>query len=529
MKNKILLLLGLFTLASCSDFLDRDPGDELSPNTFWKTEQDAKLNLVGCYSTFESGYNIMYWDCASDNAYNFHKHEGYRVLGSSTMSPADPGASWFSFGGIHACNEFLAMQDQVDFKTEGLKEQYEAEIRAIRAYHYFIRSTRYGDYPLFSENYENPEAAKVERTPKAQVNEFIEQELKEIIQILPKKNDSGRFNKAAAQALLMRFYLFNEKYEEALATANSIKGYSMPKLSFEESFLMDNIHNSEMILTRDYVLNSHQMDFTAFLPNSIGGWSSVVPTQSLVDAFEMQDGKTIKEALELGEYDPKNPYINRDPRLRATIIYPGQNYNGAIFDSLDPASKDYADNANNASKTGYNFKKFYSNLDQFGGVYWNTKQSFPIFRYAEVLLTIAESKIELNQIDDELYEAINQVRLRAEMPKVDRLKYNTQESLRELVRRERRVEFAMEGLRREDVVRWGIGEDTMGENLKTCPYGAVNHGDVVNEETGDVSVTLDKESKLIEERYFTKGKSELLPIPQTAMDKNKKLKQNPGY
>ena len=529
MKNIILALLCATVLVGCSDFLNRGPGDELSPNTFWKTEKDAKVNLVGCYANFESGWTLTYLDCASDNAYNFHKHEGYTVLGNSSMSASDPGANWFNFDGIHACNEYLEKQDQVNFTTEGLKEQYEAEVRSIRAYLYFIRTQLYGDFPLFVKNFTTPEEAKVERTAKAEVDKFIEAELKDVIDVLPDKNESGRFNKAAAQALLMRFYLYNNQYEAALKVAQRIKGYSMPNLSYEESFLLENIHNSEMILTRDYVMDTQSFNFTAFLPNSLGGWSSVVPTQSLVDSYEMADGKTIEEAKNLGEFYEENPYINRDPRLRASIVYPGQNYEGAIFDPLNPKSSDYYSNANNATKTGYNFKKFYSNLEQFGHEFWNTGQCFPIFRYAEVLLTIAECKVELNQLDNDLYEAMDAVRLRAGMPKVDRTKYNTQDSLRDLVRRERRVEFAMEGLRRFDVIRWGIGEDVMKGQLMSCPYGVVNHNEVVDSTTGDVSVTLNLPAKLIEDRMFEKGKSELLPIPQTKRDKNKLLKQNPGY
>ena len=66
MKNIILALLCATVLVGCSDFLNRGPGDELSPNTFWKTEKDAKVNLVGCYANFESGWTLTYLDCASD-------------------------------------------------------------------------------------------------------------------------------------------------------------------------------------------------------------------------------------------------------------------------------------------------------------------------------------------------------------------------------------------------------------------------------------------------------------------------------
>lgn len=128
----------------------------------------------------------------------------------------------------------------------------------------------------------------------------------------------------------------------------------------------------------------------------------------------------------------------------------------------------------------------------------------------------------------ELYDAVDQVRTRAGMPKVDRVKYATQAKLRELVRRERRVEFAYEGLRRYDVIRWGIGEIAMKGELRTCPRGEVLD-EVADPATGDHKVNLNKASDLIEVRKFQNGKSELLPIPQSSLDKNENLTQNPGY
>ena len=529
MKKIILsLLLALPVLTGCSDFLERNPGDALSPSSFWKTEKDAKLALTGCYSVFNGGWDIMYWDVTSDNAYNFHIHEGYRIVGDGTLSEGSPGNGFWGFLDIHACNEYLENENTIQFASETTRAQYAAEVRCIRAFLYFQKSWNYGAFPFFTTNFETPEASLVERTPKATIDAFIEKELKECIGILSATNELGRFNKAAAQTFLTRFYLYNERYADALAVAKDIKGYSMPDLTYEESFLLANQNNSEMILTVENTENTHSFNFTAFLSNSSGGWSSVVPTQLLVDSYEMADGSTIEEAAAAGKYDPTNPYINRDPRLRATIVYPGQNFNGMIFDAANPESADYSAFANNATKTGYNFKKFYSNLEQFGQGYWNTAKNFPVFRYAEVLLTMAECKVELNQIDDELYGYVNQIRKRAGMPDVDRVKYGNQAKMRELVRRERRVELAYEGLRRDDIIRWGVAKDVMNVNLMSCLIGKAT--DVVADPaTGDVNVKLDKPANLIEARQFTVGKNELLPIPLTARAKNPKLDQNEGY
>ena len=172
-----------------------------------------------------------------------------------------------------------------------------------------------------------------------------------------------------------------------------------------------------------------------------------------------------------------------------------------------------------------NFKKFYSDPSEFGDIF-SCDRNFPILRYAEVLLSYAEAKIELGQIDASVYDAINQVRHRAGMPNVDETKYNTQETLRTLVRRERRVEFDYEGLRRFDLQRWGIMDKCMPETIYHM-NGTISN--TINAE-GDHDVDIAPYGSDIEEvRYFTKGKNELLPVPQTVIDVNPLITQNPNY
>ena len=150
-----------------------------------------------------------------------------------------------------------------------------------------------------------------------------------------------------------------------------------------------------------------------------------------------------------------------------------------------------------------------------------------LFRFAEVLLTIAEAKIELGQIDSELYEAIDAVRLRAGMPAVDKQKYADQESLRKLIRNERRVEFAMEGLRRDDIIRWDIASMVMNGELLGAKRGSVLE---TTQPNGDHHVSMTLTRNLIETREFQAPKNNLLPIPQSAIDKNPKLTpNNTGY
>lgn len=531
MRKLIYLLVITVVFSACDDsFLDTAPNDALSPSTFWKTKKDLDLALTGCYNGFESSGNIFYRDAGSDNAYNNFPWEGWTNIGNGILSAADPGSSYYDFSTINKCNEFLANCDHATAVPEADRAIYKAQVRFLRAYKYYTLTVNYGDVPLILENFNHPEEAKVPRNPQSEIRKFIEDELKDIIDILPEsysEADQGKATKGAAQALLMRYYLYFGEHEEALATAKNITGYSLFP-TFEGLFDPSNEQNNEVILSVQYTPDLYNTNYTPYLPNSIGGWSSVVPTQSLVDAFEMIDGKTIEEAKLVGEYDPTNPYVNRDPRLRASIIYPGQVFAGNVYRSIEEDSNDYFNKADNASKTGYNYKKYNTFLDiNPDAPYWNMGNDVFIFRYAEVLLTIAEAKVELNEIDNELYEALDAVRERAGMPKVNRVKYATQSTLRELVRNERRVEFVMEGLRRDDIIRWEIAEEVLNGNLMGAKRGVVLE---TTQPNGDYNVSMTQPENLIESRSFEAPKNNLLPIPQSAIDKNPKLvPNNPGY
>lgn len=524
MKKYLYIFMSAFMLVSCSDFLDRTPEDALSPTTFWKTEADALLALTGCYRDFEDSWALWYRDCATDNAFNNHSHEGYQELGNGTMTPGNPGKmKVFDYVTIRRCNEFLENIDNVEFKTTGLKENYVAEIRFIRAYRYFLLSQFYGDAPLVTEVFQTPDESKVPRNPRSEVEDFVIAELKELTPDLAENPDIGRIPRDAGYALLMRMYLFKGMYNEAISTAKQVRKREL--LGYEDLFLMENKNCDEVIYAYQHLKGDLGNSVGAFFPESKGGWSSVVPLQSLVDAYEMADGKTIEEAKAAGEYDETNPYVNRDPRLRATIIYPGQNWNDYIYDSVDPESPDYPGSSNNATSTGYNFRKYLGNGDEFDDM-WDASRTIFMFRYGEILLTLAEAKIELGQIDGEMYDAIDQIRERAGMPKVDRTKYASQTKLRELIRRERRVEFAFEGLRRYDIVRWGIAKEVMNGDALGCKQGTILNDTYPN---GDHKLNLDGGYFFVETRTF-EDKHVLFPIPQIAIDKNPNLlPNNPGY
>jgi hypothetical protein len=526
-----LLLVLAPVFSNCSDFLDRAPGDALSPATFWKTEADADLALTGCYRLFASPYRVeemWYWDCTSDNQYSYHTHEGYRVIGNGLMAPSGVSITdYFTFRDIRSCNEYLSSESTIEFSTEAKRAQYRAEIRVLRAMLYFWKVNLYGDYPFSEEVFATIEDALVPRTDKNTILEFVKKELKESADALPATAVAGRLTRGAALAFLTRVYLITGDYAGAAGTAQTIINdglYAIPELTYEESFRKANQYNSEVIFSTEHNKDGqYAMWFGAYMANGYGGWSSIVPTHSLAEAYETKNGLTTDEDP---TFDPANPYVNRDPRLRATMLYPGQAYGiyeESGFPSVVKGSGDYATDADNATHTGYNFKKFYSDLSEYDD-YWSAERNFPVLRYAEVLLSYAEAKTELNQIDNSVYTAINQVRKRAGLPDVDQAKYGTQAKLRELIRRERRVEFAYEGLRRMDIIRWGIANEVLNQPVVNVEGELLT----TRNEEGDFTVKITG-TTVQETRSFTVGKNELLPIPQTAIDANPNLSQNPGY
>lgn len=274
--------------------------------------------------------------------------------------------------------------------------------------------------------------------------------------------------------------------------------------------------------------------------NGDGGWSSIVPTYQLVDTYEMKSGLTIDEAG--SDYDPIHPFKGRDPRLGMSIIYPGANYiandgTQQVFNTLDKtvngsSNTNYMTSADNASKTGLTWSKYLAPITQYSDI-WKTGACPIVFRYAEVLLTWAEAENELNGPSRDVYEKINAVRARAGMPDVNETKYGTKEKLRELIRRERAVEFAGEGIRRADILRWKtddgkmLAEKVLNGRLERR-IGTVDMQGTDPETRATINVDASAEDKLIEERKF-EPKNRYFPFGQSILDKNPKLVQNEGY
>lgn len=539
MKRLLVYMLAGMSLigTSCSDFLETVPHDALSPSTTWQTEADAEKFLIGCYDGRADESGILYWDCGSDFGFNYHIHEGWRNIGNGSMTASNQVAGYYSFSMIRRCNDFLTNIANIEFAEESKKNNMIGQVKTIRAYQYFLMNWIYGGVPII-ESYETAEEAQVPRNSEEEVKNFIYNELDEAIPMLYDAPEaSGYIAKGTALALNMRASLFYGDYQRAKDAAKAIMDLGIYELdpSYENLFTLAGQNSKEIIASvqHDENLYSNWMIATMY-NNADGGWSSMVPTQNLVDTYEMSNGLTKEEAG--SGYDATHPFANRDPRMAMTVLYPGMDWVGltgkTILNTLDATidgakNPNYPDDADNASKTALTWAKYLNPYTQYGDI-WSTNAQPIVFRYAEVLLSYAEAENELNGPSAEVYNLLNQVRNRVGMPDVDQNKYNNQAKLRELIRRERSVELAGEGLRRQDIIRW---KDDSGKMLAetvlngplTRVVGTVNTSEPDPTKRATISGTA-----LVENRAFA-SYNRYLPIPQSAIDKNPNLKQNEGY
>jgi hypothetical protein BACCOPRO_01046 len=541
------LLAGLLTAGSvsCSGFLDTAPRSQLSQKTTWKTAEDAEKFLIGCYDGWESGSTILYMDCLSDFGFSFHTHEGFRAIGNGTMSPSNPGASFYGYAIIGRCNLLLKQIEQIPSIPEAQKKRIIAEAKVIRAYQYFTMNFLYGGVPIIDLP-QNADEARLPRKSEAEIRTYIAKDLDEAIPDLQTSVPRGRLGKGAALALRMREALYYGDWQLAKDKAQEIISLGVYSLepSYQKLFTVAGQGSPEIIAAVQYLETVKPLNTSigSMLNNSVGGWSSMVPTANLVNTYEMKSGLTTDEAG--SGYDPTHPFKDRDPRLGMTICFPGANYitpegKTAIYNSLDqtlPGGKkneDFPESANNSSKTGLTWNKYTYPANQYADM-WATNACPIVFRYAEVLLSYAEAENELHGPSADVYAKVNLVRQRAGMPVVDQAKYATKEKLRELIHRERAVEFAGEGLRRADILRWkGSDGKMLAETVLNGPLermvGTVNPAGSDPETRATINPSAPASAKLVESRTFHPH-FRYLPIPQWVLDRNPHFgRNNPGY
>lgn len=543
-------------MPSCEDYLEKYPLDEPTDVTFWSTEAELKMAVNSLYNSFywtDRGFTNthlpfqMLLSMITDEAWD-RNLSVWQLMGNGLITPSEEsliyGAWRAAYINIGKSNRLLAYMDRAEDNTNPqIYERIAAEAKFFRAYWYYLLTSFYGDVPFVTEPIDIFDA-ELSRTEKSTIYSFIISELDDCAEILPElypDSDLGRITKGAALGLKARVAIINSDWPIAASAAKSVMDLNIYELfpDYEKLFTYEGENNSEEILTIQF---SREYELTHQTPVHVrgrlgGGYVSKVPIQSIIDSYECTDGLSIdKSPL----YDPSNPFENRDSRLGATCVVPGSTFLGFQFethpDSLEvwDYNSDPPRRVNNlevthayATFSGYQFRKYVA--DEEREYRTESELNFMIMRYAEILLTYAEAKIELNEIDASVYSAINMVRQRAGMPDINSGK--SQDELRKIVRQERKVEFVFEGLRFFDIRRWRIAEDVMPGEVLGRPLGSYlpSYIPVFDENGTPHYDAYADELRMFDTRTFDPGRDYLWPIPQKELDINSNLDQNPGY
>lgn len=544
-------LISFIALSGCKKSIDFVPQDKLSVGTFWKSQNDVQLALTGCYGYLANAFNYAYDDGAADNAYCQYPWESNATLISAGSIDATLDAGYNSrYVFIRRYNYFL---DNIGKATmdETLRKRFIAEVRVLRAFTYYELAHYFGAVPLLTKSYTNPDETAVAPTPATEVIKFATDEIKAVVADLPPAysggapNQTGRITSGAAWAILTRIQLEYAQYAEAVISAQKVMGagYQLFRktaltasdtkddystlvtfaddaarqkfykglASYQQQFWTANEGNKEAILVSQNIQENQSYApygnglRTLLATANMGGWSSITPTQSLIDAYWKSDGTSFtpptpeQRATDFNiKKTPSANYINefknRDTRLYASILFPGATWNeykdGYVFN--------WAGVAGSESSTGYNFKKYLDPLSLESGLEFDAPQDYSIIRYAEILLAYAEAKNEVSGPDATIFAALDDIRDRAGMPAINQTVNNTKEKLREVIRNERRIELAGEGQRYFDIRRWNIAANVM-------------------------KTTKDIANVIVQERNWD-PKFMLMPYPQTALDRNANLK-----
>lgn len=556
--KKILFILFIAAIFSACNKLDLTPPSEPSTSTFYSNQTELELAVNDLY-------RLDFWGNDNEQFSDNYWHRGQlgNAVTFGTMNSEDVTARdyWINcYKAIARVNTFLANKDKAASNTPAnIIVRLEAEMRLIRAYQYSRLITHFGDVPFLTAPVLLEASYGLERTNKETILNFIFTELDFAAANLPVSYVSGlkRLTKGAALAVKARTALYMTKWAMAKDAANAViqltGGYNL-HTNYSQLFLKEGETSPELIISipRDeaqkvFTTGTNVQDQ---IPRNTGGFGAQIPTREMVDAYECIDGKPINKSP---LYNPLDPFKNRDPRLTATIVefntqWLGYSYQPhpdtlTVFSSKENkrvSNRDTRAVAAFASFTGFLWKK---GIEQSWADKFVEDNDAIIFRFAEILLSYAEAKIELGEIDGSVLDAINKIRARGYGVAVSQttlypaVTTTDASELRKIVRRERRVEFAKEGLRYMDLIRWKLAEKALTRPVIGLPDPTVQNrakwpfpGVTPIDEDGIADYSgFGSDVKIVAQRSFDKNRQYLWPIPALEIRVNSKLSQNPNY
>lgn len=577
--KKFFFVLVVLSFTACEDMLEPALDGTLKEDAVWINNNLAFGFLNNTYNNLPNGYNRIsnaMLDTATDDAVCPNPSSTINGFNNGTWSPFNVIENVWNknYDGIRKANMFLARVDDVPLpkKSNALgtdesilntRNRMKGEARFLRAFFYFELVKRYGGVPLTNTVLSPEEAVSLPRSSADDCFKFIISECDLAASLLPskygatpvvigfnEKKDIGRATSGAALALKSRALLywasplFNENNDSsrwalAAEAANAVinytinadgtggKAYSLLRFDnnvnmstlFSTNAVLPQYHN-EIIFSTKYENNTSIESQNA--PISFGAQGLTNPTQNLVEAFPMNNGKPITDPT--SGYDPNNPFANRDPRLSMTVLA-----NGTSFGVNDKVGKieTFVDGVDgpgsypNATHTGYYLQKFLVPFAVWDGRSVNVTRTWILFRFAEMYLNYAEARNESMGPDAEVYNALKALRFRAGFRPVYVPTGLTQSEMRKFIQNERRIELAFEEHRFFDVRRWKLFDNPSERDQ------LLNIRGVKITKKIDGTFVYDT-NNLVEQRIFT-NKMYLYPIAESELMKSNALIQNPGW
>ena len=564
----IFLFVGIVYLNGCYD-LDTAPYDQISSSTFWKTEEHAKQAMMGVYRQMKNN-NVFGTAFMFDNLGEIGI--GYdpislqaAFLGTYTDRTAQVVDKWkHTYDGVQKANTVIRNVSAMDISDE-VKTPIIGEAKFMRAVYYFHLLSFYGGVPIYDESIDlNADFNNLlePRSSEEAVREFILNDLADAIRDLPvqwSQDNYGRATKGAAYAMRGKVHLHNEAWTSAISDFEEIVynrsnnyGYELYD-EYADLFTTEGHSSSEMIFAiqnKGGVGIDNGMPYAHYMGtrSTFGScWNNGMPSTTLADMYELKDGRPFNWDDFIPGFNANNAvkedafvaahtsgeltsvpdtallisiYEQRDPRLTETIIVPYSTYVGwnanqareMLFVIAPGTNENFGQIRNNRGWYTYLWRKFVpeGNMDGELTNRAHTPFNFPLIRYADVLLMLAEAYNENNQLADAVTE-LNKVRQRpsTNMPALNSgpewLSVGSKEDMFDRIMHERAVELAAEGHRFFDLKRWGLAESMLSDVVEKTITGGNLY------------------TRKFEDRDL------LWPIPGQEIETNELLTQNPGW
>ncbi|GGK62450.1 RagB/SusD family nutrient uptake outer membrane protein [Rufibacter glacialis] len=539
-RTLFFLSAGMF---SCQDFLDTTPKDFISPVNYFRNEQDINTILNGVYDPLGRLYSRLLWFEADVADQMFDNRSWVQVdLSFNSFDASDTKVTslWDNlYDGINRANVLLANLDKADMSAEK-KKVVRGEAKFLRAYYYFLLVTHWGDVPFKTEPSASVVEVNIPRTPSKVIYDFIAKEMEEaegMVNPITAYTYNSRVTKSVVQGILARVYLKMagaplkdvSKYADALKWALKVRdngaGHSLNP-SYANVFVN---HARDIYDLREGIWevefnkgSSGRVDEEGNLGNTNG-----LGTTNEAIGYSYSSINVLKSHFDLYQPALQVDSINANGTINAFKIL----YSPDTRRDWNIAPYTYVNNSGTA-KRRYTTAQIYNRKN----AKWRreyetalpksvntTSINFPILRYADVLLMIAEAENEVNGPTSLAHEAINLVRRRAygklapnaSKPEEYDLKGLDKTDMKLAIKDERSKELFSEGLRKFDLVRWG---DYLVRMRSLASEVAADNTDATTK------------ASAIKTANNTSERNLLLPIPLREMSLNSSITQNnPGW